>query len=107
MNMKRDEVLARSREEYKYHDEMMVDIFKKAGEVSSQIGLAVAAILFGIEAFFFNSFNYGILSIYFSIEATKELVKYAKLKERKQLLMGILMAIIGIALFVANLITLK
>ena len=105
--MKRDEVLARSREEYKYHDEMMVDIFKKAGEVSSQIGLAVAAILFGIEAFFFNSFNYGILSIYFSIEATKELVKYAKLKERKQFLMGILMAIIGIALFVANLITLK
>ena len=105
--MKRDEVLARSREEYKYHDEMMVDIFKKAGEVSSQIGLAVAATLFGIEAFFFNSFNYGILSIYFSIEATKELVKYVKLKERKQLLMGMLMAIIGIALFVANLITLK
>ena len=105
--MKRDEVLARSREEYKYHDEMMVDIFKKAGEISSQIGLAVAAILFGIEAFFFNSFNYGILSIYFSIEATKELVKYTKLKERKQLLMGILMAIIGIALFAANLITLK
>ena len=105
--MKRDEVLARSREEYKYHDEMMVDIFKKAGEVSSQIGLAVAAILFGIEAFFFNSFTYGILSIYFSIEATKELVKYAKLKERKQLLVGILMAIIGIALFVASLITLK
>ena len=105
--MKRDEVLARSREEYKYHDEMMVDIFKKAGEVSSQIGLAVDAILFGIEAFFFNSFNYGILSIYFSIEATKELVKYAKLKERKQLLVGILMAIIGIALFVASLITLK
>ena len=107
MNMKRDEVLARSREEYKPHDEMMVDIFKKAGEVSSQIGLAVAAILFGIEAFFFNSFNFGILSIYFSIEATRELVKYAKLKERKQLLMGTLMAIIGIALFVANLITLK
>ncbi|WP_068454665.1 DUF6442 family protein [Aedoeadaptatus pacaensis] len=105
--MKREEVLERSREEYKHHDEMMVDIFNKAGEVSSQMGLAVAATLFGIEAFFFNSFNYGILSIYFSIEATKELVKYAKLKERKQLLMGTLMAIIGIALFVANLITLK
>lgn len=105
--MNRDEVLARSREEYKHNDEMMVDTFGKASEVSSQIGLAVAAILFGIEAFFFNSFNYGILSIYFSIEATKELVKYAKLKERKQLLMGTLMAIIGIALFVANLITLK
>ena len=105
--MKRDEVLARSREEYKHHDEMMVDIFNKAGEVSSQIGLAVAASLFGIEAFFFNSFNYGILSIYFSIEATKELVKYAKLKERKQLFMGALMAILGIALFVADLITLK
>ena len=105
--MKREEVLERSREEYKHHDEMMVDIFNKAGEVSSQMGLAVAATLFGIEAFFFNSFNYGILSIYFSIEATKELVKYAKLKERKQLLMGTLMSIIGIALFVANLITLK
>lgn len=105
--MKRDEVLARSREEYRHHDEMMVDILKKAGEVSSQIGLAVAATLFGIEAFFFNSFNYGVLSIYFSIEATKELVKYVKLKERKQLLMGTLIAIIGVTLFVANLITLK
>ena len=105
--MERDEILARSRQEYKYQDEMMVDTLKKAGESSSQIGLIVVAVLFGIEAFFFNSFNYGILSIYFSIEATKELVKYAKLKERKQLLMGMLMAIIGIALFVANLITLK
>ena len=64
--MNRDEVLARSREEYKHNDEMMVDILQKAGEVSSQIGLAVAAILFGVEAFFFNSYNYGILSIYFS-----------------------------------------
>ena len=105
--MKRDEILARSREEYKRNDEMVVDIFKKAGEASSQIGLAVAAILFGIEAFFFNSFNYGILSIYFSIEATKELVKYAKLKERKQLLLGMLMATLGITLFIAHLITLK
>ena len=69
--MKREEVLERSREEYKHHDELMVDIFNKAGEVSSQMGLAVAATLFGIEAFFFNSFNYGILSIYYSIEATK------------------------------------
>ena len=105
--MQRDEVLARSREEYKHHDEMMVDILKKAGEVSSQIGLAIAAILFGIEAFFYNSYNYGILSIYFSMEASKELVKYAKLKERKQLFMGMLMSIAGIALFVAHLITLK
>ena len=105
--MKRDEILARSREEYKHQDEMMVDTLKKAGETSSQIGLVVVAILFGIEAFFFNSYNYGILSIYFSIEATRELVKYVNLKERKQLIMGMLMSIIGIALFVAHLITLK
>lgn len=105
--MKRDEILARSREEYKRNDEMVVDTFKKAGEASSQIGLAVAAILFAIEAFFFNSFNYGILSIYFSIEATKELVKYVKLKERKQFLLGMIMATMGITLFIANLITLK
>lgn len=105
--MKRDEVLARSREEYRHHDEMMVAILKKAGEVSSQIGLAVAAILFAIEAFFYNTYNYGILSIYFSMEASKELVKYAKLKERKQLFMGLMMAIVGIALFAAHLITLK
>ena len=105
--MERDEILARSRQEYKHHDEMMVDTLKKAGESSSQIGLIVVAILFGIEAFFFNSFNYGILSIYFSIEATRELVKYVNLKERKQLMMGTLMAILGIALFVAHLISLK
>ena len=105
--MERDEILARSREEYKHHDEMMIDTLKKAGESSSQIGLIVVAVLFGIEAFFFNSFNYGILSIYFSIEATRELVKYVNLKERKQLMMGTLMAVIGIALFVAHLISLK
>lgn len=105
--MERDEILARSREEYKHHDEMMIDTLKKAGESLSQIGLIVVAVLFGIEAFFFNSFNYGILSIYFSIEATRELVKYVNLKERKQLMMGTLMAVIGIALFVAHLISLK
>lgn len=105
--MERDEILARSRQEYRYQDEMMVDTLKKAGESSSQIGLIVVAILFGIEAFFFNSFNYGILSIYFSIEATRELVKYVNLKERKQLMMGTLMAVLGIALFVAHLISLK
>ena len=105
--MERDEILARSRQEYKYQDEMMVDTLKKAGESSSQIGLIVVAVLFGIEAFFFNSFNYGILSIYFSIEATRELVKYVNLKERKQLMMGTLMAVLGIALFVAHLISLK
>ena len=88
--MNRDEILAKSREENKNHDEMMLDILKKAGEASSQIGLAVAAIC-----------------IYFSIEASKNLVMYAKLKEKKQLLMGLLMSVVGIALFVANLITLK
>lgn len=39
--MNRDEILAKSRQEYKHNDEMMLDVFKKAGEVSSQIGLAV------------------------------------------------------------------
>lgn len=105
--MNRDEILAKSREENKNHDEMMLDVFKRAGEVSSQIGLAVAALLFAVEVFFYNSYNYGILSIYYSIEASKELVKYSKLKEKKQLLMGLLMSIVAIALFVANLITLK
>ena len=90
--MNRDEILAKSREENKNHDEMMLDVLKKAGEASSQIGLAVAAILFGVEAFFYNSYNYGILCIYFSIEASKNLVMYSKLKEKKQLLMGLLMS---------------
>lgn len=105
--MNRDEILAKSRQEYKNHDEMMLDVFKKAGEVSSQIGLFVAALLFAIEAFFYNSYNYGIISIYYSIEASKNLVMYAKLKEKKQLLMGLLMSIAGIASFVASIITLK
>lgn len=100
--MNRDEVLARSRKDYDQRDEFMVDTLLKAGKSSSELGLILTALVFGIEAFFFNSFNYALLGLYFSIEASKELVKYSKLKEKKSLAYGIICAVIGLLLIVAH-----
>lgn len=58
--MDRDEILAKSREEYKKNnkDEMMVDIMSKAGKLSMEVGMAVVALIIVVEGLFFNSFNF-------------------------------------------------
>lgn len=104
--MNREEVLSRSRIENKDQDEMMVDTLKKAGKTSSEVGLIITAIIFAIEAFIFNSFNFALLGVYFSLEASKDLVKYRTLKDKRNLVKGLSLCLLSILFLVAHLVRL-
>ncbi|MDY3006514.1 DUF6442 family protein [Anaerococcus porci] len=60
----------------------------------------MTALIFAIEAFFFNSFNYAIIGVYLAMEATRYLFKYSKMKERKELFFGIISGIVGFLVIV-------
>lgn len=105
----RDEILAKSREEYKKNnkDEMMVDIMSKAGKLSMEVGMAVVALIIVVEGFFFNSFNFSVWTVYYAILATQSFVYYHRLKEKKHLYIGILLTIFGIIMCAAHFIKLS
>lgn len=105
----RDEILAKSREEYKKNnkDEMMVDIMSKAGKLSMEVGMAVVALILVVEGLFFNSFNFSVWTVYYAILATQSFVYYHRLKEKKHLYIGILLTILGIIMCAAHFIKLS
>lgn len=105
----KDEILAKSREEYKKNnkDEMMLDIMSKAGKLSMEVGMGVVALIIVVEGFFFNSFNFSVWTVYYSILATQSFVYYHRLKEKKHLYIGILLTILGIIMCVAHFIKLS
>lgn len=105
----RDEILAKSREEYKRNnkDEMMVDIMSKAGKLSMEVGMVVVALIIVVEGLFFNSFNFSVWTVYYAILATQSFVYYHRLKEKKHLYIGILLAILGIIMCAAHFIKLS
>lgn len=81
----RDEILAKSREEYKKNnkDEMMVDIMSKAGKLSMEVGMVVVALIIVVEGLFFNSFNFSVWTVYYAILATQSFVYYHRLKRKE------------------------
>lgn len=96
--MNKEEILAKSRQEH--NDEMMVDILTKAGKISSEVGIMVAAVIYAVDSFYFNKQNFGVLAVYFSIEATRQFVKYSKLKEKTQLYLGIFTLIVAVLMII-------
>lgn len=105
----RDEILAKSREEYKKNnkDEMMVDIMSKAGKLSMEVGMVVVALIIVVEGLFFNSFNFSVWTVYYAILATQSFVYYHRLKEKKHLYIGIFLTILGIIMCAAHFIKLS
>ena len=105
--MDRDEILEKSRQDYKKQDEMMADTLMKASGTASVVGLVITLIIYALEAFIFRSTNLSVLSIFFAMEASKDIVLFSKLKAKKHLIIGILSAILAILLIVVHFIELN
>lgn len=103
--MNREEILAKSRKDYKKNDEYLIDALTKAGKISSQVGLLVTAIIVAGDQFFFNTYNYGAQAIYFAIMGTMILVRYKYIREKKDLVLGIIFALGAILSLVAHFIS--
>lgn len=105
--MDREEILAKSRKDFKDKDELTLDILAKAGKKSSQVGLLITAIIIGVDQFLFNTYNYGAQAIYFAITATMTLIRYKYNRQRKELAMGIIFVIGAILSLIAHFIRFK
>ena len=101
-NMNREEILAKSRKDYEKNDEYLVDALTKAGKISSQVGLIVTAIIVAGDQFVFNTYNYGAQAIYFAIMGTMNIVRYKYIKEKKDLVFGIIFSIGAILSLIAH-----
>lgn len=100
--MNREEILAKSRKDYEKNDEYLVDALTKAGKISSKVGLLVTAIIVAGDQFVFNTFNYGAQAIYFAIMGTMDIVRYKYIKEKKDLVLGIIFALGSVLSLVAH-----
>lgn len=100
--MNREEILAKSRKDYKKNDEYLLDALTKAGKISSQVGLLVTAIIVAGDQFVFNTYNFGAQAIYFAIMGTMILVRYKYIREKKDLVLGIIFALGGLLSLVAH-----
>ena len=100
--MNREEILAKSRKDYEKNDEYLLDALTKAGKTSSQVGLIVTAIIVAGDQFVFNTYNYGAQAIYFAIMGTMDIVRYKYIKEKKDLVWGIIFAIGSVLSLVAH-----
>ena len=100
--MDREEILAKSRKDYEKNDEYLLDALTKAGKISSQVGLLVTAIIVAGDQFVFNTYNYGAQAIYFAIMGTMDIVRYKYIKEKKDLVWGIIFALGSVLSLVAH-----
>ena len=105
--MDREEILAKSRNDFKDKDELTLEIVSKAGKRSSQVGLLITAIIIALDQFLFNTYNYGAQAIYFAITSTMVLIRYKYNKEAKDLSLGVIFALGAILSLVAHFIRFK
>jgi len=88
--MDKDEILARSREENKDRDFVEAEALNRANAIALSVGIMVCGLLSVLHAIFADTPDYGIWTVYFSVLATTVLVKFAKLRRRHELVIGLL-----------------
>lgn len=103
--MNKQDILEKSRRDYAAVDEMEHHINLNSGTKANTVGIICCSLLFFLEAFFTNHFNFGILGIYFAMYATFELTKYTQLKIKQHLINGGLSLAAAILLVTAHLYT--
>lgn len=94
--MNREEILSKYKKENENRDEMTKDVLIKAGNFSSAIGILAVAIINFIKAYFYNGGSDGLLGLFLLMFASHDLYIYAKLKDKKSLIMGAIAGILSL-----------
>ena len=97
--MEREEILAKSREENKDRDERVQSAMDQGGSLASAVGGLVCALVLLLDAVLAKHVNFGVWSVYFSMIGTKNLVQFAKLRRRRDLIAGVIEAVLAIGFF--------
>ena len=92
--MDKEEILKKSRAEYKNKDEWEASVLASAGKLAAQVGMAVCCAIAVLEVIFTDQVSYSSWMIYFGILGTLFLYKAVKLKERHEQLLAALFSTI-------------
>ena len=98
--MDKDEILERSRKENKDRDFVEAEALSNANGVALTIGVILCALLSVLHSIFKDSVDYGVWTVMFGIMSTIMLVKFSKLRQRHELLVGLGYLALAIFFFV-------
>ena len=101
--MRKEDILARSRQENEGMDEREKYIYIQAGSWAAKIGCVICMLLTLVEALSGNGINYGNWAIYDSIYASAYLIRGIKLKSEGTIIGGVIMAVCGILFVILHL----
>ncbi len=95
--MDKDEILKKSREENRDRDLVEAEVLNKANGIALSVSLTICGLISLFHAIFRDSVDYAVWTVQFGMLATVMLVKFAKLRRRHELFLGLLYA--GFSLF--------
>ena len=98
--MDKDEILKRSREENKDRDFVEAEVLNQANRIALAVSMLLCALLSGLHAIFREKPDCAVWVVQFGILATGMLVKFAKLRRRHELLLGLLYGGFSLCFFV-------
>ena len=98
--MDRDEILKRSREENKDQDLVDLEVLHRANNKALSVSMLICALISVLHAVFRDSPDYAVWIVQFGMLSTVMLVKFAKLRRRHELLLGLLYLAFCVTFFV-------
>ena len=96
--MKKDDILAKSREENNNRDLYEQQLQISAGSASALVSLLLATALFILQAVIAHKFNVGLYALVFSYGATNYVFRAIELKRRQDIILAILYSAFTIGL---------
>ena len=93
--MDKEEILAKSRRENQNKDFVELEAVNRANDAALTIGILVCILLTALHHTFLHSADLGVWTVDWAIMATLYIVKFARLRKKPDLVMGLL----GLILF--------
>ena len=101
--MDKDEILERSRKEHRDMDLVELEVNNKASMIANLVGVMVCTALTLIHTIIREGVDTSAWTVMFSILSAIMLVKYAKLRRRHELVVGLLYLVSAICFFLGYL----
>ena len=99
--MDKDEILKKSREEYKDRDFVEAEVLNRANSIALAVGVIVCGVVSILRGLLTEKGTEpAVWTVYFSVLATTMLVKFAKMRKRHELLLGLLYLAFCVTFFV-------
>ena len=104
--MDKNEILQKSREENASMDEWEKSVYATAHKWSVWCGGLLCMLIVLLESFFTDDVNTGLWAVYTTMTGISYLYVYAKLKKRKDIVYGVLYAVLAVAFLVLHILDL-